>query len=133
MANFLKLTILTAEKQFYQGEIKSIKTANLNGRIEILPKHIPMISVLTPTITEFTDREGKSYKLFTSSGILRVSTEEVELLCDACEWPEDVDVKRAEESKARAEERLKNSDKDIDKARAQTALVRAITRLKIRM
>jgi F-type H+-transporting ATPase subunit epsilon len=44
--------------------------------------------------------------------------------------PEEIDVERALEAKRRAEERLASGDK-IDFARAQAALLRAMTRLKV--
>jgi len=51
MANHIKLTILTPEKEFYSGEILSLNTEGEDGRFGILANHVPMISPLKPTVT----------------------------------------------------------------------------------
>ncbi len=132
MADALELTILTPEKQFYKGKVKLVKSENSLGGFEILSNHVPMITVLKPSITEFTDLDGKNYKAFTSTGTLEIRNNKVVILCDSCEWPEDIDKMRAEAAKERAEKRLKEKEGQIDAERAKLALVRAITRLKIK-
>ena len=58
MANHIKLTILTPEKEFYSGEILSLNTEGEEGRFGILANHVPMVSTLKPTVTTFTDLNG---------------------------------------------------------------------------
>ena len=74
MKNHIKLTIITPEKEFYSGEILSLYTESNEGRFGILANHIPIISPLKPTVTTFTEVNGKEFKAFTSTGILRVHT-----------------------------------------------------------
>lgn len=131
MKNHMKLTIITPEKVFYSGEILSLYTTSAEGRFGILANHVPMIAPLVPAITTFTDLNGKQLKVFTSSGVLRVRHGELEILCSASEWPEDIDVSRAKEAKKRAEERL-NSKDDIDLKRAENAILRSLMRMKIK-
>lgn len=132
MANALELIILTPEKQFYKGQVSLVKTTNLIGSFEVLSNHMPMITVLQPSETEFADLDGKRHKAFTSTGTFEVKDNKVVMLCDACEWPEEIDEKRAEAAKERAEKRLKSYDEKIDDQRAKLALVRALTRLKVK-
>jgi F-type H+-transporting ATPase subunit epsilon len=129
MANHLKLTILTPEKEFYSGDILSLNTEGEEGRFGVLAKHVPMVSTLKPTVTIFTDLLGKELKAFTSTGILRVRPGVVEMLCSACEWPEDIDVLRTKKAKERAEERLLHKD-GIDVKRAENAILRSLMRIK---
>lgn len=129
MANSIKLTILTPEKEFYSGEILSLNTEGEDGRFGILANHVPMVSTLKPTVTTFTDLSGKEFKAFTSTGILRVYLGNVEMLCSACEWPEDIDALRTKQAKERAEERLLHKD-SIDVNRAENSLLRSLMRLK---
>lgn len=130
MAGALKLTILTPEREFYTGEVVEITTESTQGGIGILPDHMPLVTTLRPSVTEITEKGGKKLKAFTSSGILEVKDNEVRILCDACEWPEEIDAKRAEEARKRAEERL-NSKDNIDVKRAELALSRALARIKL--
>lgn len=132
MANAFKLTIITPEKEFYTGEVVELITDSTEGSIGILADHMPLVTPLTPTITEITTSDGKKLKAFTSSGILEVKDNVVEFLCDACEWPDDVDLIRAESAKKRAEERLKDQNDNIDYKRAQLALARALSRMNLK-
>ena len=130
MKNHIKLIMITPEKEFYSGDILSLNTQSDEGVFGILANHVPMIAQLKPTVTTFTQVDGKELKAFTSTGVLRVLKGEVEMLCSACEWPEDIDVKRANEAKERAEKRLNNDDKEINMKRAESAVLRSIMRLK---
>ncbi|MBZ9633007.1 F0F1 ATP synthase subunit epsilon [Clostridium sp. FP1] len=129
MAKNIKLTILTPEKEFYSSEILRLNTEGEDGRFSILAEHVPIVSTLKPTVTIFTDLSGKELKVFTSTGILRVYTDNVEILCSACEWPEDIDILRTKKAKERAEERLLHKD-GIDVKRAENAILRSIMRMK---
>ena len=53
------------------------------------------------------------------------------LLTEAAEWPEEIDVERAERAKERAQKRLDNSGDGLDIKRAQLAMQRALTRLHV--
>ena len=121
--------MITPEKEFYSGDIISLNTQSDEGVFGILANHVPFISQLKPTMTTFTKADGKELKAFTSMGVLRVLKGEVEMLCSACEWPEDIDIKRANQAKERAEKRLNNND-EIDLKRAESAILRSLMRIK---
>ncbi|APC38789.1 F0F1 ATP synthase subunit epsilon [Clostridium estertheticum] len=129
MKNHIKLTMITPEKQFYSGDILSLNSQSDEGVFGILANHVPMISQLKPTVTTFIQVDGKELKAFTSTGVLRVLKGEVEMLCSACEWPEDIDIERANEAKKRAEKRL-NTDDEVSLKRAESAVLRSVMRLK---
>lgn len=130
MTNHIKLTMITPEKEFYSGDILSLNTQSDKGVFEILANHVPMISQLKPTVTTFTDMNGKELKAFTSTGVLRVLKGEVEMLCSACEWPEDIDAERANKAKERAEKRISNDDDEVNLKRAESAVLRSVMRLR---
>ena len=131
MQNILKLTIITPEKKFYSGEVLDLVTENEYGRLGFLPDHIAMVTVIEPSITTFTEKDGKKLSAFTSSGMLSIKDNEISLMCDASEWPEDIDMKRAEEARERAEMRLKEHT-GINMNRTEIALMRALMRIKAR-
>jgi F-type H+-transporting ATPase subunit epsilon len=132
MKNIFKLKIITPDRRIYNGDAVELKTEGMEGKIEILYNHIPMIITLKPTITYFIDKDNKEQKLFTSYGTLKIKNNEVTLMCDAAEWPDEINTERAEAAKLRAEERLKTKD-NIDTIRAETALYRALTRLRTKV
>ncbi|ABK62502.1 MULTISPECIES: F0F1 ATP synthase subunit epsilon [Clostridium] len=130
MAKTFKLKIVTPEKIFFEGEAEKINLETTEGKTEILANHSAFIAMLVPTNSKLITDKGEEKKFFLSSGILKVNTEEVVILCDAAEWPEEIDKKRAEEAKKRAEERLSKKD-GVDIKRAEFALMRAIKRIEM--
>ena len=48
------------------------------------------------------------------------------------EWPDEVDLERAEKAKDRAEERIRSKADGMDMARAEIALKRALTRISLK-
>ncbi|WP_333859686.1 F0F1 ATP synthase subunit epsilon [Clostridium sp.] len=130
MAEVLKLTILTPDREFYEGEVLEVTTESIQGNITILQGHMPLITTLRCADTRIVEKSGKELKAFTSNGILEVKNNQLKILCDVCEWPEEIDLKRAEEAKERAEQRLAHKD-GIDVKRAQLALNRALARINL--
>jgi len=131
MAKAFKLIMLTPEREFYQGEAIELITGSTQGDVAILADHMPLVTTLMPSDTVIVDKDGKKLKAFTSSGILEVKEDAVSMLCDACEWPEEIDFNRAEAAKKRAEARLTQKD-GIDIKRAELALARALARIRIK-
>jgi len=129
MVDTIKLNIITPERKVYDGEVSELTTENHIGRFEILPNHVPMVTSIIPTVTTFTTVEGKKLKLFTSTGILRVENNELNLLSEDAQWPQEIDVSRAEEAKKKAEQLLREKE-NIDYKRAELKLKRALARIK---
>lgn len=129
MSENLKLTILTPERKIFSGEVRELTTENDMGRLEILPKHVAMITLLIPTVTTFTTLDGKKLKLFTSTGILKIENNDINLLCETAEWPEEIDINRAEEAKKKAEQLLRVK-RNIDYKKEELRLKRALARIK---
>ena len=53
------------------------------------------------------------------------------ILAESCEWPEEINLQRAQESKARAEKRLSSGDADINIARAELSLRKSLIRIQL--
>lgn len=130
MDNKLKLIIMTPDKEFYNGEIVKLTSESSDGKFGVLPNHLAMVTNIIPTITTFQDVNGKAYTCFTSNGVIKINNNVITILCNAAEWPENIDKARAEKAKERAQARLKDK-KDIDVKRAEFALKRALLRLSI--
>lgn len=131
MSDIMKIRILTPDKEFYNGEIVDLISENQFGRFGILPNHVAMITALSPSITTFKTVDGEKLEAFISRGVLKVSNNEVEILCNACEWPKYIDVKRAEEAEARALAILQKKSSG-DTRRAEFAMARALLRIKLK-
>lgn len=130
MKDSIELTIFTPEKHIKIGEVKEIIIKSEDGSLAILPNHVPMVADLKPTVTKFIDVNDQKKNIFTSTGIIRFMENKADIICDASEWPQDIDLKRAQDAKERAEKRLSEKQSSTDIARAELALVRAIARIK---
>ena len=73
--------------------------------------------------------DGDIKKAAVHGGIIEILKDKVTVLAEVAEWPDEIDVNRANEAKQRAERRLASKDSDIDTVRAEAALKRSLARL----
>lgn len=126
----MKLRIVTPERVVYEEEgIEAVYANTVDGEVGILPRHIPLVSPLAVGVLRFV-KAGKKEPVAVMGGLLSTNGENIDVLCDAAELAEQIDVVRAQEAQARAEARLKQKTEDFDTDRAQVALSRSLTRIK---
>ena len=101
-----------------------------DGQLGIYPQHIPLMVAVAPGVLKIHEAEGVR-KAALLSGFIQVMPEKVTILAEACEWPEDIDGVRANEARIRAERRLTEGSAEVDVARAEAALKRALVRLSL--
>ena len=124
----IHLEIVTADKQVYSGDVDSIIVPALTGYIGILPGHAPLLAELGIGEIVFTAGEAME-DVFCSWGFVEVLPDRVVILAQTAELSSDIDIKRAEESRARAEKLLMSGDPNVDYAAAELAVMRAISRI----
>ena len=126
----IKLDIVTAEQVVYSDEVDVVVAPGIEGQLGILPHHAPLMTMLQPGELLVRKDQAELYLAITG-GFLEVRPDRVIILADAAEREEEIDIRRAEEAKRRAEERLKQHIPEVDITRAETALKRALTRLQV--
>ncbi len=129
MSQFL-LEIITPERNFFSGEVDRVIARSISGDIAILANHIPIVTPLEVSILKIKSG-NEEMRAAISSGYMEVSSDKTTLIVDAAEWPDEIDLQRAEAARKRAEERLR-SGADTDIARAELALSRAINRINVK-
>ena len=130
MAEIFKVQIITPDRIFYEGEADFLEFTTLAGEIGVYAKHIPMTTVLAPGAV-IIHKDGDETVAAVHSGFAEVLGDKVTLLAEIAEWPDEIDVSRAEAAKARAEEHLANKTMGTDVKRAEYALRKALTRLDV--
>lgn len=78
----MKLVVLTPEKEYFNGEVKSVKVPGTNGGFEILNNHAPIVSSLTAGhigITSTSTQGGES-KLIITGGFIEAVNNEISIL-----------------------------------------------------
>ena len=129
----LKFKIVTPEKVIYENEISQVSIPTMSGEITVLPNHIPLVSALKAGELKIKDKDGE-HNMAVSGGFLEVrGNNEIVILADHAERVADIDITKAEEARARAEEQMKNikNVQDVDYARIQAMIDRETNKLKI--
>lgn len=130
-SKFFRLEIITPDRKFYEGEASMVEFTTTEGEMGVYKHHIPLTAVLAPGIVTITEAEGKKEAAI-HAGFVEILPEKVTFLAEIAEWPEEIDVARAEAARARAEERIRNHTAEIDVARAEIALKKALVRIDIK-
>ena len=121
------LEVLTPHRKFYDGDVEEIIVTTSAGEIGVQKGHIPMTVALgIGTLKIKNDNEWKEASI--SNGFMEVKQDNV---VDAAEWPEEIDIMRAEAAKQRAEERLRQKKSQHEYLLAKAALRRALVRMNI--
>ncbi len=124
----IHLEIVTPEKQVFTGIVDAVTIPSTTGYLGILPGHAPLLTELGIGEVSYTIGDKTEY-IFCSWGFAEVLPERVALLAQSAEAASEIDIKRAEEAKMRAEKRLTSKDPGIDFARTELSLLRSISRL----
>lgn len=130
MSSNFEFSIITPGKEHIQYKAIRVTTETIDGSVQFLANHIPVVLATVPCITYIKTEEGNEFKLFTSSGLIYFSENTMKFICDAAEYKEDIDIQRAILSEERAKSRLDSKKTDIDMERAKVSLDRARVRIK---
>ena len=125
----MNLKIITHSRTIFDGKVDEIQVVGQSGALGILPGRQPITTPLAIGVTKVII-SGITHYYATMGGVFQFSNDNAVILTNACEAESDIDVRRAEEAKARAEERLSKQEIQSDVSRAEMALARAMTRLK---
>lgn len=128
--NLFTLKIITPDRVFYEGEVSMVEFNTTEGEIGVLKKHVPTTVIVSPGILTITESEGTKEAAL-HAGFAEILQDEVVILAEIIEWPEEIDMERANRAKERAEERLQSKTPETDILRAETALQRALARIHI--
>ncbi len=131
MADTFQLEIVTPEKKVVEtSAAEEVQIPGKNGYLGILPGHAPLITELAVGEVSFRENATEQH-LAVAWGFAEVLPNKVTILAETAERPSEIDVKRAGEAKARAEQRLTSGDPSVEVERALDALHRAEARLDV--
>ena len=126
----IKVNVVTPDGPVYDAEVEMVSTKAKSGELGIMAGHVPTVAPLTIGAVRLKNGNNTDY-VAVNGGFLEVRPDVVTILAQSAERAETIDVARAEEAKARAEQRLQNNDGSTDSKRANLALKRAINRIQI--
>ena len=131
MADTMKLLVNTPERVFYNDDVTFVELSTSEGEIGIYPNHVPLTAVLVPCVLKI-HQDGEVKKAAVHGGIVEILKDRVTVLAEIAEWPDEIDEKRAEAAKERAEARIAAKAADTDMLRAEFALRKALVRIEVK-
>ena len=125
------LEIITPERIFFKGEVQSVILPATDGLMSIQKMHETMVAALQIGEMKILMADGEWKNCFTTAGFVEVRPDETIIFSQAVEWPEEIDLRRAQEAKERAEERLRQKKSYQEYMQNQISLARAMVRLRV--
>ena len=120
-----KLEIVTPDRYFFKGQAESLILPAIDGLYGVEAGHEPVVTAVEAGELRFKT-EGQWQLAAVGQGFAEI------LLVSSAERPEEIDARRAEAAKERAEEYLRQKQSVQEYYRSKAALARAMARLKIK-
>ncbi len=127
----VRLDFVSQDHMVFSGDVNEILAPGIEGELGILPRHAPMITVLSPGEVQ-VKREGQEDLFFAvSGGWMEVLPNQVTILARTAERSDEIDVQRAEAARARAEELLAQGVTREERSGLEMQLRRSQIRLRV--
>ncbi|MDR0916733.1 MAG: ATP synthase F1 subunit epsilon [Oscillospiraceae bacterium] len=130
MAKLFNLQVLTPEREFFSGDVEAVWLNLPDGSFTILANHMPLVAPVA--ICDLKIKQNDEWRVaFASEGFVEVRRDGVLLFLQTCEWPDEIDARRAEDAKLRAEEQLRQKRSIAENNELRIELARAMERLRV--
>ena len=123
--------ILAVDHSFYEGPCLSLTVPTSDGELGILARHSNMIAAVRPGTLRYQVPGQPLQTAAVSPGMVKVENNEVLVLVDSAERPEEIDVVRAQREADEAREALLQKKSRQEHQIAQATLARALNRLRV--
>ncbi len=129
----VQFEIVTQERLVYSEKVDMVVVDGLDGRLGILPNHSQLLTGLK--VSELLVRRGKIEEVFAvSGGVLDVRPDRILVLADTAEHSDEIDLKRADEARKRAEKFLETQGRAAaSTAESQLDMMSALRRANVRL
>ncbi|MFR6066269.1 MAG: ATP synthase F1 subunit epsilon [Eubacterium sp.] len=128
-----KIKIVASNKVFFDGEAQSLTVPYLDGgTVTFLAHHANSVVPIDAGEMKLVTADGETKEAFVSDGFLEFLSNEATMICVSVELPDEIDKRRAEEAKERAEEELRQHMSQFDYYTTKANLSRAMERIKVK-
>ena len=118
------------DRSLVNEQVDEVEIPGSDGYFGVLPGHTPLLALLGAGELWYRQGQNKHYLLI-AFGFAEVQPEQVTILAEVAERPDEIDVSRAEAARRRAEERLARPVIDMDAERARISLLKSLIRLQV--
>lgn len=129
-ANTFFLQVVASDKVFYKGQCQKLVIPLADGEKAVLPHHEDMVIAVAVGEMRLMDEKGQWVHGVVGNGFVQIINNRVTLLVDTAERPEDIDERRAEEARERAEEQLRQTRSIEEHSHFEASLARSLARLR---
>lgn len=127
MASQFELTVVSAEREIFKGQVTSVRVSGIDGELGVYAGHTPLLTAIKPGMVKFNLTDGKEEFIYVSGGFLEVQPTVVTVLADTAIRGDELDEQRILAAKRKAEESLsKTNDADLT-----AQLAREIAKLRV--
>jgi F-type H+-transporting ATPase subunit epsilon len=109
----INLEIVTPQRQLFCGQVDVVYVPGREGCMGILPGHAPLLTELKIGVISYKVAE-KEHKLFCGWGFAEVLPDQVSILAEKAELPEEIDLETARKDKETADHLLKSKSSETD-------------------
>lgn len=128
--DLFEVHIISPDRIFYNGEARMLELNTTEGQMGIYKMHVPTTCILAPGVITIHEAGGMRLAAV-HQGFIQILPEAVTIMAEIAEWGDEIDLERAKQAKKRAEQRLKGDRAGIDVKRAESALARAMARIRL--
>ena len=122
--------IVTPTRILDKGQVNYVRCPGMDGSFGVMANHLEGIIALSIGEIKVTI-DGKEEYLATSGGYTEITDEKMQLLVESVEESDEIDTDRAKRSLERAQVRKEKHSLEIDGARVELSLYRALNRLRV--
>tara|TARA_B100001167_G_scaffold139617_1_gene88740 strand:+ start:1127 stop:1525 length:399 start_codon:yes stop_codon:yes gene_type:complete len=128
--NTIQLEIVTPTRILDEGQVSYVRCPGVDGSFGVMANHIEGIIVLDVGEVKVRKDSQDEY-LSISGGYAEIMEDRLELLVESVEKSSEIDSERAEMSMERARTRKSEQDPELNEARIEASLARALNRLRV--
>ena len=129
--NTFSLKVIACDKVFYDGRCKQVILPLSDGQKALQAHHENMAFAVEIGEIRIEEESGNWVIGVCGTGFAQIINNRATVIVDTCEYPEEIDVRRAEEAKIRAEEQLRQKQSIQEYYHIQASLSRAMARLRV--
>lgn len=126
----IHIKIITPLGLYMESDVEAIHVKTVEGETTLLPNHIPLVAMLETCKLQLKEK-GVYQDYALAGGMIHLLDDHANILTDAIEGREEIDLERAQRAKDRAERRLQKQDNKTNIKRAEVALAKAINRIHV--
>lgn len=127
-----RISILAADSVLYEGPCESLVVPTSQGLYGILANHSNMVSAVVPGRLSYRVPGRSEQFAAVSAGLVKVEDNEVLVLVDTAERPENIDANRAKRAADEAREAILQKRSIQEYRSAQANLARELNRLRVK-